>query len=170
MCKVRDIDTCEKKIYIHMLNGEVISSEWFYDDQRRGNSRGTEMEEKVFNALVNDNHINLQKVKDWDVTRNRDEEDCIYISNHAFKRMRERNGWNRKTALRMVQKIYDNGLEPEDVPSEYRGWTMHEKMVHPEKLFKFYGEMLYVFADSVLLTVLHGKPTRCWKNEKIEFC
>ena len=29
----------------------------------------------------------------------------FYISSHAFERLHERNGWNRNTAIRMVEKV-----------------------------------------------------------------
>ena len=40
---------------------------------------------------------------------------AIVISEHAYMRMKERNGWSRKAAARMIDKVYQKGLRPEQV-------------------------------------------------------
>ena len=35
----------------------------------------------------------------------------LVITKHAYTRMKERNGWNKKAATRMVSKIYNDGLD-----------------------------------------------------------
>lgn len=172
MREVRDINTREKKIWIYMKDGSSISSEWFYDDERK-NQYGknvTEREKKVYDALLREYSLDERNIISWNTERSKGEEGCIYISKHAFERMKQRNGWNKKTAIRMVQRVYDEGLNPEEAPIEYRAWTMWQAKNHPDDLFKFYGQMLYIFADKVLVTVLHGERARYGKQGKAVFC
>lgn len=159
MCKVRDIETCEKMMCVYLKDGSMVSSEWFHDDERKNTyseDRFTMLEKEAYDKLVCENSINIEDIDHWSVARNKTEEDSVYISRHAFDRMKQRNGWNKKTSLRMVQKVYDNGLGPKDVPVQYRAWAVQKSKKHPECLFKFYGQMLYVFDNKVLVTVMHG--------------
>lgn len=159
MCKVRDIETCEKRVCIYLESGEMVSSEWFFDDERKntyGVYRFTELEKKAYDELIHANSITDEKIDHWAVARNKGDEDSVYVSRHAFDRMKERNGWNKKTSLRMVRKIFDEGMEPKDVPGQYKAWAIQKSKKNPECLFKFYGQMLYVFDNKVLITVMKG--------------
>lgn len=163
MCKVRDIETCEKMMCIYLKDGSVISSGWFNDDERKntyGEERFTELEKKTYDELVCANSLDTEDIDHWAVARNKNEKDFVYISRHAFDRMKERNGWSKKTSLRMVQRVYDEGLAPEDAPVKYRAWAVKKSKTSPECLFKFYGQMLYVFDNKVLITVMHGTQLR----------
>lgn len=163
MCKVRDIETCEKKVVIYLWNGEHVSSEWFDDEERKntfGDDRFTSAEMMRYKNLISENGINEEDIEHWAVQRNKDEADCIYISRHAFDRMRERNGWNKKTALRMIKKVYDTGLNPDEVKGEYRAWIKERAKKHPEVIIKFYGQTLYIFDNRVLVTAIHGNKLK----------
>lgn len=159
MCKVRNIEDCQKKMIIHTINGQEYASDWFTDEERKGSlarNRFTTAEQTRYDALVEDNGIDEDYISHWAIQRNKCDADCIYISRHAFERMRERNGWNRKTALRMVQRVYDTGLSPEDVHGPYRTWVRSQAKKNPNVMLKFYGQMLYVFDNRILVTVIHG--------------
>lgn len=34
----------------------------------------------------------------------------LVITKHAYTRMKERNGWNKKAATRMISHIYSDGI------------------------------------------------------------
>lgn len=160
MCKVKNIEECAKKVYVYTNDGKAFSSEWFYDDERK-NTYGAEVftlqERKHYNELLEKNHVKEEDITHWAVNRDKSESDCVFISRHAFDRMKERNGWNKKTALRMTKKVYDNGLAPSQVKGEYRAWALHRAAKYPESTMKFYGQNLYVFQNNVLVTVLQAK-------------
>lgn len=163
MCKVRDIETCEKKVVIYLWNGNSISSEWFRDKERKNSyaeDRFTEAELIRYQQLIHENGIDSNDIEHWTIQRNKDEEDCIYISRHAFDRMRERNGWNKKTSLRMIKKVYDTGLNPDEVKGEYKSWIKERAKKHPEVIMKFYGQMLYIFDNKVLVTAIRGNKLK----------
>ena len=90
----------------------------------------------------------------------------IWITEHAYTRIKQRNRWSRKTADRMVQKVYDSGKRPEEIKGYLKAW-MREKINEDNNGndFVLYGEMVYVFRENALITVLHtpskGYITEC---------
>ena len=82
-------------------------------------------------------------------------ENRIIISRHAYARMKERNGWNKRTAERMVDRIYMDGLRPEQVKGYLKGWInrKYEKSNTGDE-YVLFGEMLYIFNGRFMLTVL----------------
>ena len=84
------------------------------------------------------------------------ENDAVYISEHAFKRIKQRVGWNRKTALRMIERVYSKGLKGNQLKGYPSIWISQR----PEKFADFeeiilYGNHLYLFSNKVLVTVYH---------------
>lgn len=159
MCEVRNIEDCRKKVYIYLQDGTQVSSDWFEDNERKntcGEDRFTMLEKENYDRLIADNRISPDKIDSWSVGRDKDPE-CVYISRHAFDRMKERNGWNRKTSVRMVRRIYDCGILPDDVHGPYRNWVQHRKKKDPKATYRFYGQNLYVFDNNVLITVIQAK-------------
>lgn len=90
----------------------------------------------------------------------------VGISEHAFTRMKERNGWSKKAAKRMVGRIYDTGLKPDQVKGYLKSWIQGkaEYDVNGNE-FRLYGEKLYIFKDRIMLTVL-PTPSRTLIQEK----
>lgn len=168
MCKVKDIDECEKKIFVYLSDGRCFSTEWFADDDRKGNIADsfTETEQLHVDRVIEENNVSMKDIEKWAISRNKSDKDCIYISRHAFERMKQRNGWNKKTALRMVKKVYDNGILPEDAPAEYRPWLKRKEKKEPGTLYKLYGDMVYVFDNQVLITTMQANKFVADKREK----
>lgn len=74
----------------------------------------------------------------------------VIVTDHAYKRMKERSGINRKASERMAQKVFINGLSYTDVgsmiQSYFRGKIKDSN--HKDKIIPIlYGEYLYLFAD-----------------------
>lgn len=88
--------------------------------------------------------------------------DELVITKHAYIRMKERNGWNRKTAKRMVSKIYNDGMRPNQVKGYLKSWvnTKYENRNEGDEYILF-GNKLYIFNEMTLLTVL-PTPTRSY--------
>ena len=84
----------------------------------------------------------------------------LIISKHAYARMKERNGWSKKTATRMIQKVYQNGLRPDQIKGYLKGWVNNKAGYSKEgEEFVLFGEKLYIFSGNTMLTVL-PVPTR----------
>lgn len=77
----------------------------------------------------------------------------VHISEHAYIRMREKNGWNKKTANRMIDKIYSRGLRLDEVKGYKKKWMCH-RMTNALKddEYVIYGDYVYIFQEQVLKT------------------
>ena len=86
----------------------------------------------------------------------------LIISKHAYARMKERNGWGRKAAERMVQRVYREGLRPEQIKGYLKGW-INKKYGYSNNgdEYVLYGEMLYIFNGRTMLTVI-PTPSRSY--------
>ena len=84
----------------------------------------------------------------------------LVITKHAYTRMKERNGWNKKAATRMVSRIYSDGVRPEQVKGYLKGWvnTKYEYRNDGDE-YVLFGDKLYIFNGTTMLTVL-PTPTR----------
>lgn len=86
----------------------------------------------------------------------------ISISKHGYMRLKERNGWSKKAADRMIFKVYTEGLRPEDVKGYLKGWINRKCEYDKEnKEFVLFGEKLYIFDERMMITVL-PVPSRAY--------
>lgn len=84
----------------------------------------------------------------------------LSISKHAYSRMKERNGWSKKAADRMLRKVYFEGIRPNEVKGYLKRWINNKAEYGVEdREYVLYGEKLYVFNEGMMVTVL-PTPTR----------
>lgn len=83
----------------------------------------------------------------------------IYVTEHAYKRAKERLGWSRNTTARIVSKIYENGTCIRDIKGSLRPWTEKKLERGGSKESRIYGDMLYVISGGMLITLYHV-PTK----------
>lgn len=157
MCHVMDIKESEKKVVIRTKTGNC-SSEWFSDTDPvkcLNITDRTVKEDEEIRRLCEKNSLNSEDVVSWFILRKKEEE-TVYISEHAMKRIRERVGLNKSAALRMVKKVYDNGKNADDVKGYLSGW-LRNSQIKSERGDKYliYGEHLYVFDGNMLVTVIN---------------
>lgn len=81
--------------------------------------------------------------------------DSILITKHAYSRLKKRNGWSRRTAERMIPRIYSDGLRPSQVKGYLKTWinTKYDYSNDGDEYILF-GEKLYIFNGMAMLTVL----------------
>ena len=84
------------------------------------------------------------------------QEDAIFISQHAYKRMKERLGWNKKTSERMMKKVYDTGKRDNDLKGYLAVWLKKKHMFMDNDDVVIFGEHIFLFRNRVLVTVLHS--------------
>ena len=77
--------------------------------------------------------------------------DSAGVTRHAYRRLRERNGWNKKASNRMVSKIYETGLRKDDIKGYVRMWLKHLDSDN-DREYVVYGNYIYIFLDKNLLT------------------
>lgn len=160
-----------------MKNGVPYNSGIFYvkdlDDLRNERIR------RAFYVLVANElaYDDLQFVSTKHVTS----DDCIYISDHAFKRMKERAGWNRDAALRMVGKVYEKGTRIQPTTARLKKWFDQKRIIYKGSMlsreFVLYGDYLFIFNNNVLITMyqfdvknLFNNDTRTYRHKKNNVC
>ena len=90
------------------------------------------------------------------------ENEGLVISKHAYMRMKERNGWSKKTSNRMIRRIYTKGLRPDQVKGYLKGWVKDKAdYAGGESEYILFGEKLYIFNENIMLTVL-PVPSRAY--------
>ena len=158
MCIVKEISVCEKKIVITLKNQEIIESDWFNDEDKNKEARATNRtvgETKVYNSLIQSEGLNINDVDYWIIKRKR-ENDIVYISEHAMQRLKERNGWNKKTSLRMMKKVFDNGVRMDNLSKNVKKWLL-DQLEEAGKGYYYivYGQFAYLFNYNTLVTLIH---------------
>ncbi len=72
----------------------------------------------------------------------------VYVVEHAYARLKERNNWSRSTTDRLVRRIYFNGMKSCDAKGCLRDWIDGKKVeTGVDCTFIVYGNMLYVFKE-----------------------
>lgn len=79
----------------------------------------------------------------------------ITASKHAEARLHERCGINRKSAQRIAEKAFNEGIQHSQTKGNLKKWVtslyFNNKSANNIRL---YGDKAYIFSDSVLITVL----------------
>ena len=82
----------------------------------------------------------------------------MFITEHAYERMKERNGLKKKSVRRIAERAYTSGLDIEDLNGQLQTWVRTKCAC--DKTYKVYGDKLYVFGPGTfsqgegLITVL----------------
>ena len=161
MCKIEDLNKSKKRITVVTNDGTSYISEWIIDDSETDETyiNCTKNELDMYAAILEENSINPDDVKTWFVSRRR-EKDTIYISDHAFVRMKERCGFNKKTAIRMVEKAYEKGTDITNVKDYLSTWAKKQELRQEDgERAILYGDFVYRFCYDTLVTVIH-KPQK----------
>ena len=91
----------------------------------------------------------------------------VNMTKHGAKRMRERNGLNMKSAVRMTDRVLRDGIRRENTKGRLRKWEDHV-YYNGEKLPVIYGDKCYVYSNdgsNLLITVLNI-PANLMKDKK----
>ena len=154
MCEVALLNEVYKKVIIKTNEGKVIHSGWFTTHDKDGNRLFTER--SVVETALREHNLTEDNISNWHINQVKPDNGKIYISEHASKRLKQRNGWGKRTQLRMLPKIYDTGKRIDDIKGKYASWIRHKEDVKNEMdELVLFGDMLYVFNRKTLVTVLH---------------
>lgn len=83
----------------------------------------------------------------------------ISLTTHSKERLKERNGWSKKTSERMIQRVIENGEDMEQKTGYLGKWARAKKKEYKNKTFMLYGTQVYVFTNNTLVTVFPA-PSR----------
>lgn len=151
MCKINKLSEAMQKVVIETVKGQTYTSEAYEDSEKVLIGRSSKAQ-AVYEEMLEDHCLTNFDVAKVYIIRQKDD-DTVYISEHAFQRMKERNGWNSKAAMRMVRKVVDEGTHKKDMTAEIRKWA--EQVSRRQEGVSdiiLYGTYTYIFADNTLLT------------------
>lgn len=152
--EVKRLSEEKRKMCVVLKEGSELISESYHED-RKTIGDFSDQEKAILEDLLQENNLERDQVQSVYIRKDTDDS-CIYISDHAFKRMKERNGWGQKTCLRMVKKIIECGTaEKKEKYLENQAKRL-EEMENAKVLM--YGNTLYLFMNNVLVTVY--EPTK----------
>lgn len=96
----------------------------------------------------------------------------IYVSDHAYDRVKERLGLKGKAARKRVEQAWERGIMAHDLPgdSELGRWLVRKQRTNPAVTsIRVLGEWAFVFAGATCLTVLDVKvQDGRWQRERSE--
>ena len=76
------------------------------------------------------------------------------ITEHAYKRAKERCGWNKKALNRMLERICTDGTNHNEVSGKLKRYIDKVYLTHKNaSAFKIFGSYLFIFSSNRLLTV-----------------
>ncbi len=169
MCKVRDIKETEKRIVAVLTDGQTLMSDWYDDNEVALEDMNAE--DVAYRELLREEGVPEESVDHWYVSRKMEDSDTVYISEHAMGRLKERNGWNKSASLRMIKKVYDNGIKSEDVKGKFAAWVRNREANKDEdEYFRLYGNNLYVFRRKTLITVIPAPRKGSFFNQPYREC
>jgi len=81
----------------------------------------------------------------------------LFITEHAFKRLKERCGLNKRGAKSLTSKALRDGVSREDISGNFGDYidNLYLQYAGTGNNIRVYGMNIFVFSDSRLLTVLH---------------
>lgn len=78
------------------------------------------------------------------------------ITDHAFARAKKRLGWNAAALKRMVDKALNQGITHAQTSGRLKRYLDKLYLSHENGTkLRLYGEHVFIFSDSALITVLH---------------
>ena len=93
------------------------------------------------------------------------ENTTICITNHAYQRMKERCGWNKKAGARMADLAFYNGIPQGDTKGALHRFIDSIYLSHrnASKLV-LYGQAVFIFCHGNVLVTVYAVPSRLRKT------
>ena len=79
----------------------------------------------------------------------------IHITEHAYKRAKERCGWNKGSIERMISRVIEKGINIKDVKGSLRPWAEVKLEQGGFAESRIYAETLFVIRNGRLITLYH---------------
>lgn len=78
----------------------------------------------------------------------------VILTTHSKQRMKERCGFKKKSKQRMAERVFLDGITPEETNGNLKKWleAVTRKNTDIDNL-RLYGDKIYLFADRTLVTV-----------------
>jgi len=90
----------------------------------------------------------------------------MIVTNHAKKRLKERNGFSKNTAERMADKAFKEGIKHSETKGSLNRWVTNLYFMNESaNNIRLYGDKAYIFCGETLVTVIQI-PANLMKNMK----
>ena len=157
MNKTMPANSAQKTATIQIKSGERFTSGKFFDqDGAKASKRYTQKEHEILDSIKEEYGLEDDNIDFSFFTRCYKDDGTIYITAHAYERMKERNGWNTKTSERMVAKIYKSGKDIKELKGKTRLWAMKKAEKNGKDIRHIvYGDKLYIFYKTTMVTVFN---------------
>ena len=87
----------------------------------------------------------------------------LIATDHACQRARERLRWHHRTLVRMLERVFYDGLGPKDCSRRLHAFVAAKTAAKPAGLVRIYGEHLFLFTrddpDEVVLLTVYSIPS-----------
>lgn len=154
MCEVKCADELDRWYRISFKNGDVLTVP--KKSGRKGEWEGKETRYENVKEFIESYGYTRDDISEISIEmdNNKKDSDSICISVHAMERMQERFGWNRKSAVRMTKKIYEEGSSDKDIPPYIKKWMeTKRKKAGYNSHYIIYGNIVFVMNGNVITTV-----------------
>ena len=79
----------------------------------------------------------------------------MIVTRHAYKRLKERSGLNKKSVTRIAEKAFQEGIRHCEVKGNLKKWMSNVYLRNSNaNNLRICGDKLFVFAGDTLITVL----------------
>jgi len=79
----------------------------------------------------------------------------IIVTEHAYRRAKERFNWKPKVTYKMAIRAYYNGVTYNEINNYVRKYIDNKTLNRISNNIILYGEILFLFRDNSLLTLHH---------------
>lgn len=96
-------------------------------------------------------------------------EDNVKISKHASKRLKERQGFKKRSNTRMIEKVLNEGYDLDETKGVLNNYLRNKKDNYKELgefIYRVYGEYVYIFNENEVLVTSILLPPYIKKNLK----
>lgn len=88
----------------------------------------------------------------------------IHITDHAYQRMKERCGWNKKAGARMADLAFNNGIRHQDTKGSLHRFIDKIYLSHQNaSKLVLYGQAVFIFGRGNVLVTVYAVPSRLRK-------
>lgn len=93
-----------------------------------------------------------------------EEESTIQITDHAYQRMKERCGWNKKAGARMADLAFSHGIEHRNTKGKLHRFLDGIYLSHQNaSKLVLYGQAVFIFCRGNILVTVYAVPSRMRK-------
>lgn len=79
----------------------------------------------------------------------------IVVTNHALKRLSERLGLSKMSAMRIAERAFEEGIKHSETRGNLNKWVTSLYFVNKRaNNIRLYGDKAFIFIDNSLITIL----------------